>query len=54
MKELLKMENNNQIYSVSLCLSIEADNEDKAIEEFYIRCNECAFDKNSIDIEKEK
>lgn len=40
-------------YSVSLCLSIEAENENKAIEQFYIKMNECAFDRDSIDIEKE-
>jgi len=40
-------------YSISLCLSIEAQNEDEAIEEFYIKMNECAFDRDSIEIEIE-
>jgi hypothetical protein len=41
------------IYSVSLVLSIEAINEVEAIRKFYERCNECAFDRDSIEIEKE-
>ncbi len=40
-------------YSISLCLSIEAENQDDAIEQFYEKMNECAFDRDSIDVELE-
>ena len=40
-------------YSVSLCLSIEADYEAEAIEKFYCKMNECAFDRDSLEIELE-
>jgi hypothetical protein len=41
-------------YSVSLVLSIEADSEEEAIQQFYIRVNECAFERDSLDIEEEE
>ena len=42
-----------KIYSVSLVLSIEAKNEEEAIKKFYLKANECAFDRDSIEIEEE-
>ena len=42
-----------KIYTVSLCLSIEAENQEEAILEFYKKCNEIAFDRDSVDIVEE-
>lgn len=41
-------------YSVSLCLSIEAETEQKAIAKFCERTHQGDFGRNSIDIELEK
>lgn len=41
------------IYLISLCLSIEAESKEKAIQLFYERANECAFDRDSLEIEVE-
>lgn len=41
-------------YSVSLVLSIEAETKDDAIKEFYKKANECAFDRDSLEVELEK
>lgn len=41
-------------YSVSLCLSIEAENEEEAIKMFYDRVSECEFSRRSLDVEEEK
>jgi len=40
-------------YSVSLVLSIEAEDEEEAIKKFYLRANECAFERDSMEIEEE-
>lgn len=43
-----------QTYSVSLILNIEAKNEIQAIQDFYRKVNECAFDRDCIKVEKIK
>lgn len=40
-------------YQVSLILSIEAKNEEEAIKEFYLRANECAFERGNIEVTEE-
>ena len=41
------------MYTVSLCLSIEAGNEDEAIKEFYEKMKLDAFEGESVSIEVE-
>ncbi|GEM_PF-3154443 len=40
-------------YSVSLCLTIEAETEEEAIEQFTEQLSENNFDGDSISVEKE-
>jgi len=42
-----------KFYTVTLTLSIEAINEQEAILQFYKIANECAFDRDSLEIEEE-